>query len=346
MKAFLGPTKPLQKYILPKKLFQLALLAGTIHLFGYSQLINRSQAQSFGPISPIPNRPSVTTDAVLLGSKLYFDARLSQDGTRSCASCHDFSKGGSDGKVFSTGVENRSGEVNAPTVLNSGLNYVQFWDGRATSLESQIDGPIGNVRELGTSWPEVVERLSADKELQELSQKAYGDNLTAPRIKSAIATFERTLTTPNSRFDKFLNGDLQAINEQERHGFQRFKQFGCTACHQGTNVGGNMFQKLGVAEDYFKDVAKTRPLTQADLGRFNVTHDPHDRHYFRVPSLRNVALTAPYFHDGSQKTLEQAIHTMGHYQLGRELQPEDVSAIAAFLRTLTGEMPKGLTHAK
>lgn len=287
-------------------------------------------AEPLLPLSPAhPQAPA----KVALGQSLFFDTRLSRDDTVSCASCHDLRRGGAGHKRFSTGVGNALGSINTPTVFNSSLNLAQFWDGRAASLEAQALGPVQNPAEMGSYWPDVLVRLEADEHYRKAFRALYRDGVTEANVADAIAAFERTLVTPNARFDRYLRGDTKALTPLEVEGYQRFKDYGCTSCHQGEDVGGNMYQRFGVMGDYFAG----RQITQADRGRFNVTGRPEDMHVFKVPGLRNVALTAPYFHDGSAKTLEDAVAVMGRYQLGRELSPEDVRAIAAFLRSLTGE---------
>ena len=286
------------------------------------------------PIKPIPLDLKLDARKVTLGQALFHDVRLSRDGTISCASCHEVAKGGTDGRAHSTGIENATGAVNAPTVLNSGLNFKQFWDGRATTLEEQIDGPVHSVVELGSSWPEIVGKLRATDYAARFAT-IYRDGLQPQNIKDAIAQFERSLITPNSRFDKYLRGDDSALTAEEKAGYRVFKSHGCTSCHQGVNVGGNMFATLGAMADYFADRGN---ITKADYGRFNVTGQESDRFVFKVPSLRNVALTAPYFHDGTMARLEDAVIAMGQYQLGAALPAEDVAQIVQFLKTLTGEL--------
>lgn len=242
--------------------------------------------------------------------------------------------GGADGKPVSQGMDGKMGEINTPTVFNSGFNFVQFWDGRADSLDSQMAGPINNPAELGANWRSVINRLSADTKYKDRFQKIYGGGITKTAIQDAIATYERSLITPNARFDRYLNGDADAISQAEKEGYALFKSLGCSACHQGRNVGGNMFQKFGVMRDYF---AQRGNIKKADLGRFNVTGREEDRHVFKVPSLRNIELTAPYFHDASVDTLEAAVDIMVYYQLGRRVSDEDRTRLVAFLKTLTGE---------
>ena len=287
------------------------------------------------PIQPIPLTLKQDPARVEIGRLLFRDTRLSGNGRVSCASCHDLGQGGGDGRARSPGLHGTLTGVNAPTVLNAALNFKQFWNGRADSLEAQVDLVVRNPVEMGSSWAEVVQTVARDASYRSAFAASYPDGVTKANIQSAIAAFERTLITPNSRFDKFLRGDVNAISASEKAGYATFKQYGCVACHQGVNVGGNMFQKFGVIGNYLQ--AKERP-SPADLGRYLVTHDERDRYVFKVPSLRNVALTAPYFHDASARTLEQAVDVMFRYQLGREASMADKAAIIAFLGTLTGEL--------
>lgn len=287
------------------------------------------------PIQPIPMPLKQDPARVEIGRLLFRDPRLSGNGRMSCASCHDLGKGGGDGRARSIGLNGQLTDVNAPTVLNAALNFKQFWDGRADSLEGQIDQVMRSPVEMGTTWEEIVRKLSQDTQYKSAFAAAYKDGVTKANVQNAIATFERTLITPNSRFDRFLRGDTNAISRVEKAGYAKFKQYGCIACHQGVNVGGNMFQKFGIMGDYFQ---KRGNPTQADLGRYLVTKVESDKYVFKVPSLRNVALTAPYFHDASAKTLEDAVDIMFRYQLGRVASKEDKEAIVKFLNTLTGEL--------
>jgi cytochrome c peroxidase len=288
----------------------------------------------FAFTSALPATIQLDPRKVSLGQQLFHDARLSKDDTISCASCHGLNTGGVDNRARSVGVGGGVGSINAPSVFNSGLNFVQFWDGRAPSLEAQIEGPVNHPLEMASNWAQVTQKLSADTNYPALFAAIYPQGITADSIKDAIATFERSLITPNSRFDKFLKGDTAALNQQEKLGYELFQSYGCASCHQGQNLGGNMYEKMGLMGDYFAD--RGNP-TEADKGRFNVTHDVQNLYEFRVPGLRNVALTAPYFHDGSAQTLEQAIAIMTKYQLGRPMPAADLTAIATFLRSLTGE---------
>ena len=286
------------------------------------------------PIKAIPAEVDVNPEKVTLGRALFHDPRLSKDDTTACVSCHDLGNGGDDGRRVSIGVEGRPGTINAPTVFNAGLNFSQFWDGRAGTLEQQIDGPVQSPIELGSLWPDVVAKLYAHESYPERFAALYPDGISRENVKNALAEFMKSLTTPNSRFDRWLNGDTSALSALERHGYALFKHYGCVSCHQGANVGGNMFQVFGVLNDYFR---RRGNITDADFGRYNVTGNPDDRHAFKVPSLRMAALTAPYLHDGSAATLRDAVDIMFEYQLGREAPDEDKDAIVAFIRTLAGD---------
>jgi cytochrome c peroxidase len=286
------------------------------------------------PITPLPLQMHLNPMTVDLGHRLFLDPRLSRDNTISCASCHGLSTGGVDRRSRSIGVGGAQGDVNSPTVFNSGFSFRQFWDGRAATLEDQVEGPLSNPREMGSNWPDVIRKIGEDPAYETAFRTLYPDGIQRANIKHAIATFERSLVSANSRFDKFLRGDKQALAEHERAGYERFKDYGCVSCHQGVNVGGNMYQKLGVAGDYFADRGN---VTKADWGRFNVTGLERDRFKFKVPSLRNVGVTPPYFHDGSASTLVDAVNVMAKYQLGRSISVADRNLIVAFLFTLTGE---------
>lgn len=286
------------------------------------------------PIQPIPREIFLDERKISLGESLFHDPRLSHDDTVSCANCHQLDQGGDDGRARSFGIGGAEGLANAPTVFNSGLNFVQFWDGRAATLEEQIDGPVHNSFEMGSNWPEIIGKLKRDPDYVAAFERIYEDGIQSDTIKDAIATFERSLITPNSRFDRFLLGDADAITDKERAGYELFKSFGCSSCHQGKNIGGNLYQKLGVVRNYFADRGD---VTEVDYGRFNVTDEQIDRFVFKVPSLRNVELTAPYLHNGSAPTLEVVVEIMAKYNLGRSITAENTNVIVAFLKTLTGE---------
>lgn len=286
------------------------------------------------PILPIPLGQSFDVRKVALGKRLFHDPMLSRDRSVSCASCHSLQQGGVDGRSRSIGIGGETGPINAPTVFNAGLNFRQFWDGRAESLESQVDGPLQAPAEMGATWDEVITRLRREPSYAAEFKAAYPDGVRRENVKDAIAEFERSLITPNARFDRYLRGETALLTPDERAGYAKFKNYGCISCHQGVNVGANMFQRMGAIGDYFADRGD---ITTVDFGRFNVTGNEADRFFFKVPSLRNVAVTPPYFHDGSAPTLEAAVAAMAKYQLGRTLPAEDLADIVKFLRTLTGE---------
>jgi cytochrome c peroxidase len=304
----------------------LAILAGA------SLGLAFAPAQAAEPISPI--KPAMVKDKGLveLGKKLYFDTRLSKSGFISCNSCHNLSMGGTDNLKTSIGDHWNQGPINAPTVLNSSLNLAQFWDGRAKDLKAQAGGPIANPGEMASNHELAVEVLQSIPGYVAEFKKVFGsDKVTIDEVTRAIAAFEETLVTPNSRFDKWLKGDKKAITATELAGYKLFNESGCTACHNGPAVGGNSFQKMGVVEAY-------KASSPAE-GRVAVTKEEADRFNFKVPTLRNVELTYPYFHDGEAKTLTQAVDTMGRIQLGKQFTPEENAKVVAFLKTLTGDQP-------
>jgi cytochrome c peroxidase len=286
------------------------------------------------PISPIPRSLPLDARKVALGKRLFLDARLSRDDSLACASCHDLAKAGADGQKTSIGVSGQRADRNAPTVFNAVFNFRQFWDGRAATLEDQVDGPVGNPKEMASSWPAIMAKLVQDREYRAAFERIYGA-MEPAHVRNAIAEFERSLITPGSRFDLYLEGDRTALTDGERRGDQLFKSYGCVACHQGVNVGGNLYQRLGVLRAFGDGSASVDP---ADVGRMAITRKQEDLLVFKVPGLRNVALTAPYFHDGSVEKLEQAVVLMGQYQLGVAIPNEDVARIVQFLHTLTGEL--------
>jgi cytochrome c peroxidase len=284
------------------------------------------------PIQPIA--PVVVKDQakVELGKKLFFDPRLSKSGFISCNSCHNLSMGGSDNLQTSIGDHWHQGPINAPTVLNSSMNLAQFWDGRAKNLKEQAGGPIANPGEMAFAHSLAVGVLVSIPQYREEFKQVYGkDEINIDKLTDAIAAFEETLVTPDSRFDYWLKGDKKALSGQEEAGYNLFRSSGCVACHYGPAVGGSSFQKFGLHGTY-----QTKSKAE---GRIAVTKQEEDRFKFKVPTLRNVELTYPYFHDGAAATLEQAVETMGKLQLGRRFSKKEISDIVAFLKTLTGKQP-------
>jgi cytochrome c peroxidase len=294
------------------------------------------EALKMALIRPIPEKVDHDPAKAALGEKLYNDKRLSGDDTVSCASCHDLALGGTDQQPVSDGVRGQMGGINAPTIFNSALNFVQFWDGRAPTLEAQAGGPPLNPVEMGSAdWTQIVEKLNKDAAFRKEFEAVYPEGFSDETITNAIAEFERTLVTANSRFDRYLKGDQAALPADEKHGYEVFVAKGCATCHVGELLGGKSYELLGRHGDYF--AARGGKTTDADNGRFNQTKDEKDRHAFKVPTLRNVARTFPYFHDGSKKTLREAVDAMGVYQLGEPLAEKDAQDVVKFLETLTGE---------
>jgi cytochrome c peroxidase len=284
------------------------------------------------PIQPIA--PAVVSNAAMveLGKKLYFDPRLSKSGFISCNSCHNLSMGGSDNLPTSIGHNWHRGPINSPTVLNSSMNLAQFWDGRAKDLQEQAGGPIENPGEMAFTHELAVEVIASIPQYVDEFKAVFGaPALNIDQATRAIAAFEETLVTPNSRFDKWLMGDDKALSAQELSGYQLFKSSGCAGCHNGPAAGGRSFRKMGVVEPYRTD--------NPSEGRMAVTGRDADRFNFKVPTIRNVALTYPYFHDGAVETLAAAVDVMGRVQLGRRFSAGENAGIVAFLNTLTGDQP-------
>ncbi len=298
-----------------------------------STLIATSMLSGASLFAPLPQNPQYDKEKANLGKLLYLDTRLSGDGTVACVSCHELATGsGVDGLSTSTGIRGQKGPVNAPTVYNSRYNFVQFWDGRAKDLQDQAGGPVENPLEMGAKFPEVIKRLKKDDNYVALFKALYHDDISKEHITDAIAEFEKALVTPNSKFDKFLRGDTAALNEQEKEGFKLFQNKGCVACHNGMNMGGNLYQKAGVFEKF--------PQTDNFTGRYAVTKDEKDKYFVKVPTLRNIARTAPYFHHGKTPDLKTAVMQMAYYQLGITITIEEANALVAFLTTLNGEVPE------
>lgn len=322
-----------------KRFLLLFGVAATLIVFAIScgpnpakDLIKKAN-QVFKPLPAVmPGFEKVTKVQISLGDKLYNDVRLSVNDTQSCNTCHLLGdkKGGVDNLPVSPGaLPGTKGDRNAPTVLNAGFHFVQFWDGRAKDLQEQAKGPILNPVEMGMPSEEaVVKKISAIDEYKNLFKEAFPnakEPITYDTITEAIAAFESTLITKD-RFDDFLKGDVDALSADEQKGLETFIRVGCTSCHNGPLLGGNSYQKMGLLNEY---------TGSKDMGRFDETKDPKDKQFFKVPSLRNIALTGPYFHNGSVDTLESAVKQMAHLQLNRELTDEEISSIVSFLHSLT-----------
>ena len=284
-------------------------------------------------VHPLPESVPTDPNKVALGMRLYHDTRLSGDNTVSCASCHALNKGGTDQARVSTGIRGQLGGINAPTTFNAVFQFAQFWDGRASDLQDQAAGPPENPIEMGTTFDEIVGKLKADEEFRREFEAAYPEGLSKATITHAIAEFEKTLITPGSPFDRFLLGQADALSPDARAGWEAFQREGCATCHVGRLLGGRSYEKMGRAKDYF--AARGNP-TDADLGRYAVTRQDRDRHFFKVPTLRNIARTFPYFHDGSVADLKEAVQKMAEFQFGNRLKDDEADRIVAFLQSLTG----------
>ncbi|MBW7984413.1 cytochrome-c peroxidase [Enterobacillus tribolii] len=284
------------------------------------------------PIQPLPRTLPVNAEKVALGFRLYHDPRLSGDNSISCAHCHQLGAGGVDGLKTSVGVGGQVGPINAPTVFNSVFNVEQFWDGRAPDLQAQAGGPPLNPIEMASkSWDEIIAKLDQDPVLKQDFTAVYPQGFTGDTITDAIAEFEKTLITPDSPFDRYLRGEKEALTAQQVRGYQLFKDNKCATCHSGKIMGGRSYEPLGLKTDY-----EFGEITDADTGRFNVTKEERDRLRQKVPTLRNVALTAPYYHRGDVATLDEAVKKMLKYQVGTSLPQKDVDDIVAFLNSLNG----------
>jgi cytochrome c peroxidase len=297
-----------------------------------------------GLFEPIPSEPpalegiEATPERVELGKMLYFEPRLSESHTISCNSCHLVGLGGVDMLETSLGHRWQKGARNAPTVLNAVFNTAQFWDGRAKDLEEQAGGPLINPIEMATTHQHVIEQLSAIPGYVAMFQKAFpedADPINIKNVEDAIALFEATLITPNAPFDQYLRGDDTALTVEQKEGLQLFVDNGCAGCHSGINIGGDQYQPFGVVE-----LPGAELLPPTDKGRFEVTKSVDDEYVFKVPSLRNIALTPPYFHTGKAWDLRQAVAVMGSAQLGIELIDGEIDKITAFMHALTGEQPE------
>ncbi|MCL4183232.1 MAG: cytochrome-c peroxidase [Burkholderiaceae bacterium] len=301
-------------------------------LIGAAGSLAFAQSAANEPIQPIRPPQNINLGMVELGKKLYFDPRLSKSGFISCNSCHNLSMGGTDNIPTSIGDKWQQGPINAPTVLNSSLNVAQFWDGRAADLKEQAGGPIANPGEMAFSHTLAIGMLQSIPGYAREFKQVFGkDKVTINEVTAAIAEFEKTLVTPNSRFDQWLLGKKDALSADEQAGYKLFKESGCVACHNGEAVGGNSFQKMGLVEPY-------KASSPAE-GRSAVTGKDADRFNFKVPTLRNVELTYPYFHDGAANTLAEAVDIMGRLQLGKKFTKDENARIVAFLKTLTGDQP-------
>jgi cytochrome c peroxidase len=298
-------------------------------------------------VAPAPANNPTTPEKVELGKQLYFDTRLSLTQTVSCNSCHNVAAGGDDHRSVSVGINGLTGTRNAPTVWNSAFNSVQFWDGRATDLEAQAKGPLTNPVEMGMpSYKAVVDRIEAVPDYVTSFKTAFGDGpITIDRVAQAIGAYERTLITPNGPFDRYLAGDKSAISPQAERGLELATTLNCFKCHSGANFSG---ADTGPGAGEYARFPSPRQMNDPyvakyklaeDMGRYAATGVDDDKHKFRIASLRNVAITAPYFHNGSVATLDEAVRVMAKLAFGKVLTNAQASDLVAFLETLTGELP-------
>jgi cytochrome c peroxidase len=310
-----------------------ALLTASSAVHSQAIIGPRDRPAGEEPITPVPRAVALDADKVRLGEMLFHDVRLSRDDALACSSCHLLAEGGDDNRADAPGSNGERPQFNAPTVFNAALSFRLNWRGSFRTLEEQNEAVLLDRHLMNTTWAQLLAKLRADATYREAFAAVYGGDPAPAHVLDALATFQRSLITPDARFDRYLRGERDAITPEEARGYRLFKEFGCVACHQGVNVGGNLFQRFGIFHDPFSE----GPVRPADLGRFTITGEADDRFVFRVPSLRNVAVTAPYFHDGRAPTLEEAIEEMARSQLGRVLTGQQIGLIAGFLRTLTGE---------
>jgi len=308
--------------------------------FAASPLMEDARAM-FEPIPQdppaLPGNPA-SAEKVTLGKALYFDPRLSASQTISCNSCHGVGMGGVDMVETSTGHRGLKGLRNSPTVLNAVFNFVQFWDGRSPDLEDQAGGPMINPVEMASTHENVVKTLQSIPGYAPMFAAAFPDQnepINIDNVKKAIAVFEASLITPNAPFDLYLAGDEESLSAEQKEGLQLFMDNGCTACHSGRNIGGQMYSAFGMVEDPSEDV-----YPSVDKGRYDITGDDMDLNVFKVPTLRNIVLTLPYFHAGTVWDLGEAVDIMARSQMGIELSEQEIDRIVAFLGSLTGEQPQ------
>lgn len=303
----------------------------------------REKRGSEEPVSALPSASQFDPAKAELGERLFNDTRISLDGTISCATCHVLEEGGADhaDERVSEGINGLKGGVNAPTVYNSEFNVRQFWNGRAEDLREQAEGPATNPVEMGDqTWDQICGRLSGDKALVKEFEALYpGEGLTRMTVTGAIAEFEKTLITPDCPFDLYLKGDEGAVSKEELLGYEKFKENACATCHTGVILGGRSFEYLDIFGDYFSDRDPQIEYNSDDDGLKGFSGNPEDLHKYKVPGLRNIALTAPYYHDGTCLALEDAVRSMAKYELGKDISEDDVRSIVAFMNTLTGKNP-------
>ena len=284
-------------------------------------------------VVPIPQSVELDADTVALGERLFHDPGLSGNGF-SCASCHQLATGGIDHLPKSMATGGRFDSMNTPTIFNAALNPMQTWTGRFTDLETQLDSVINNPKHFAANWPDIIAYLQQNDQYRAAFDHLFNGVINIDTITIALTTFERSLVTPNADFDRYLRGDEQALSSEQKQGYRLFIDYGCISCHQGINLGGNLLARFGIYKDGLSDKDS---ISEFDYGRYNHTGLERDKFVFRVPSLRNIAVTAPYFHNGTTATLSEAIRIMARIQLNVEMPPPDIALIESFLHSLTGE---------
>ena len=286
------------------------------------------------PILPIPLKIDLDANKVILGELLFKDKTLSSNGQYACENCHLFDKGATDHTALSPAINGKTRALNTPTLFNIGQMKLLGWHGKRTTLGDTAEAIIKSKKGLAADWPSLLKKLKANPKYLSGFNSAYSDGIQIDNVKDALAEFMKSLYTPNSRFDQYLRGNTSAITNEELAGYRLFKSYGCSSCHQGVNLGGNMITPAGVFGNFVKDRGEETP---ADLGLYNKTGNLSDKYVFRVPTLRNIAITQPYLHDGSAQSLDQAVDIMGRYMLGRNLSVDEINLMVKFLGTLTGE---------
>jgi cytochrome c peroxidase len=308
-----------------------SMIGSFLYLLTGVLLLTTTSVSAIEPILPIPRSVDYDQSKALLGKSLFTDPRLSRDGTISCHSCHSFNAGGADPRPVSTGVYKRQGALNSPTVFNSYFNFRQFWNGRAPDLIEQAKGPLHSTLEMDMSPVRIEKFLNSDKPYKRLFKEVYAtEQINFDNVVDAIAEFEKALFTPDCKFDRYLRGETE-LSEDEKSGYILFKSLGCISCHNGINVGGNSYQYLGAVNPVDKDLVGDR---------FEISNDPFDKNRFKVPGLRNIELTAPYLHDGSEKDLTEVLDIMAFHNLGFKLTRSENRLLQSFLKTLTGKKPQ------
>lgn len=309
-----------------------------------SLLVFISTSYALEPIQPLPKKLKYNKQKALLGKKLYFDPILSKDNTVSCSTCHNLELAGVDNLQFSFGIKGQKGIINTPTVLNSIFNFRQMWDGRAKTLAHQVQFPITNNKEMGNSFKNLINTLSKNPHYYKEFNDIYKDGISKENIGDALEEFQKTLITP-SAFDEYLKGDEKALTQNQKKGYELFNKKGCVSCHNGINIGGGLYAQLGLVDEDIANemLGRTDNKTykdgyNPDFGLYNITKNDFDKFYFKVPSLRNVALTFPYLHNGKVKTLNEAISLIAKAQLGLDLSKEEIFLIEEFLKSLNGKV--------